>query len=253
MSFLMNKKNRKISKKFGEFATRHDFSLFRATSCLETLESLRHSCHCLAFAHKNFSRMMTSIWFFSIAGWEVIQIFLVQRLVFTVVEWFSSFSLASSQTRGLYGSLLLNQANIMIYGYQPNDHYWALFSCSYFSLDWGQQTAETIFNFLFFFSFLDRSDFHHPHTISCQPATTTSWSSPIFKATSQCPCHRSSSHSTPIKSSRDAGIHQISHSCQLQLIKLQDCGRCRQFRSSRWKSSLHIFSRCEIIFLNKFV
>lgn len=61
---------------------------------------------------------MTSIWFFSFAGWEVIQIFLVQPLVYTVAEWFSCFLLASSQTRGLYGSLLLNQANIMIYGYQ---------------------------------------------------------------------------------------------------------------------------------------
>lgn len=133
----------------------------------------------------------------------------------------------------------------------PNDHYWALFSCSYFSLDWGQQTAETLYNFYFYFLILDRSDFLHPHTISCQPATTTSWSSPIFKATSQCPCHRSSSLSTPTKSSRDAGIHQISHSCQLPQIKLQNCGRCHQFKRM---NSVHIFSRSEIIiFLSKFV
>lgn len=153
MGFLMNKKKSKDKQKVRRICNSAWFQSFRATSCLETLKSLRHSCHCLTFAHKNFSRMMTSIWFFSIAGWEVIQILFVQRLVFTVVEWFSSFSLASSQTRGLYGSLLLNQANIMIYGYQPNDHYWALFSCSYFPLDWGQQTAETFFNFIFFFLF----------------------------------------------------------------------------------------------------
>lgn len=242
MSFLMNER----SKKFGRFATRRDFSLFRTTSCLETLKSVP-ALLSLSRARSNkflANDDIDSILLHSLSGC-----------------WMGSDPNTSCSTAAFHCCfdgendfqvsrwLLHRRAVFMDHCcwtkrtndlWLPNDHYWALFLFP----TWLRSKNCTIFNF-FSFLVLARSDFHHPHTISCQPATTTSWCSPIFRATSQCLCHRSSSPSTPTKSSRAAGIHQTSHSCQHPLIKLQDYGRCLQSRCGALEKLLFIYFRDE--------